>query len=108
MNAPEEVSPAELAALLESGEDVQLVDVRESWEAELACLPGAMILPLGRLPELTDALDPDRPVVVYCHHGIRSAQAAGYLESAGFDGVRHLAGGIDAWAEEVDPGMRRY
>ena len=104
---PEEVTPAELAALLESGEPVQLVDVRETWEAELAALPGAIVLPLMRLPELVEALDPDVPVIAYCHHGIRSAQAAGYLHTRGFD-VRHLAGGIDAWAEEIDPGMRRY
>ena len=77
MNEPEEVTPAELAALIASGEAVQLVDVRETWEVELAAIPGAMVLPLGRLPELVDALDPDVPIVAYCHHGIRSAQAAG-------------------------------
>ena len=108
MNEPEEVTPAELAALIASGEAVQLVDVRETWEVELAAIPGAMVLPLGRLPELVDALAPDVPIVAYCHHGIRSAQAAGYLLARGFDEVRHLAGGIDAWAEEIDPGMRRY
>lgn len=108
MIAVEEIAPAELAALLERDPDVQLVDVRETWEAELVVLPGAMILPLGRLPELTEAIDPDRPIIVYCHHGIRSAQGAGYLMHAGFEDVRHLAGGIDAWADEVDPEMRRY
>lgn len=107
MSEPEEIGPAELKALLDAGDDVQLVDVRETWETELAVLPGALVLPLGRLPELSDALDPDRPVVTYCHHGIRSAQAAAYLEGIGFE-VRHLAGGIDAWAEELDPEMRRY
>jgi rhodanese-related sulfurtransferase len=104
---PEEVTPAELAALLETAEPVQLVDVRETWEVELAALPGALVLPLMRLPELVEAIDPDVPVIAYCHHGIRSAQAAGYLLTRGFD-VRHLAGGIDAWADEVDPEMRRY
>lgn len=108
MTQIEELTPAELAALLEADPNVQLVDVRETWEVELVALPGAMVLPLGRLPELTDALDPDRPIVTYCHHGIRSAQAAGYLMSRGFDDVRHLAGGIDAWAAELDPDLRRY
>ncbi|QEO10671.1 rhodanese-like domain-containing protein [Protaetiibacter larvae] len=107
MSGPDEVTPGELHALIEAGDDLQLVDVRETWETELAVLPGALVLPLGRLPELTEALDPDRLVVTYCHHGIRSAQAAAYLEGIGFE-VRHLAGGIDAWAEELDPGMRRY
>jgi len=108
VNRIEELSPAELAALIESDPTLQLVDVRETWEVELVALPGAMVLPLGRLPELTEALDPDRPIVTYCHHGIRSAQAAGYLISRGFDDVKHLAGGIDAWAVERDPELRRY
>jgi rhodanese-related sulfurtransferase len=108
VNEPEEVTPSELAALLESGEPLQLVDVRETWEVELAAIPGAMVLPLGRLPELVVALDPEVPIVAYCHHGIRSAQAASYLMARGFDEVRHLAGGIDAWAEEIDPQLRRY
>ena len=103
MNAPEEVTPTELAALLESGDPVQLIDVRETWETEIAALPGAMVLPLTRLPELVDAIDTEVPVIAYCHHGMRSAQAAGYLLSRGFDDVRHLAGGIDAWADEVEP-----
>lgn len=107
MSAPEEVTPAELAAILDSGDEVQLVDVRETWEAELASIPGSMMLPLGRLPELAEALDPEVPVIAYCHHGIRSAQAAQYLEGIGFE-VRHLAGGIDAWAEQIDPQLRRY
>lgn len=102
-----EVTASELAARIAAGEQLQLVDVRETWEAELAAIPDALLLPLGRLPELTDALDPDVPIVVYCHHGIRSAQAAGYLAHHGFE-VSHLGGGIDAWAEEIDPGMRRY
>lgn len=108
MIAPEEITPVELAALLDRDPSVQVVDVRETWEVELAALPGALVLPLGRLPELTDAIDPDLPVVVYCHHGIRSQQGAGYLMHAGFEDVRHLAGGIDAWADEVEPEMRRY
>ena len=108
MTELEELTPTELAALLESDPTLQLVDVRETWEVELAAIPGALVLPLGRLPELAETLDPDRPIVTYCHHGIRSAQAAGYLISLGFDDVRHLAGGIDAWASEVDPQLRRY
>ena len=62
MSEPEEVTPGELAALLASGDPLQLVDVRETWEVELAAIPGAMVLPLGRLPELVDALDPDVPI----------------------------------------------
>ena len=108
---PAGVSAPELAALL-SGEaeherTAQLVDVREPWEFELARLPGAVPIPLGQLPQAMDALDRDRPVVVYCHHGIRSQRALETLRAAGFD-VRHLTGGIDAWSRLVDDAVARY
>ncbi|MET0447693.1 MAG: ThiF family adenylyltransferase [Aeromicrobium sp.] len=86
---------------------VTLVDVRETWEAEIAALPGALLLPLGTLPEVVDRLDPDADFVVYCHHGVRSQHGLEILRSAGLN-ARHLAGGIDAWAREIDPTMARY
>jgi len=97
----DEIEPAEVAGR----EDVLLLDVREPWEAELVSLPGSMLMPLGSLdPHLLDAT---RPVVVYCHHGIRSRQARDVLRAAGVDATS-LRGGIDAWAAELDPGMTRY
>jgi molybdopterin/thiamine biosynthesis adenylyltransferase/rhodanese-related sulfurtransferase len=105
---PRDLSPHELEALLAADPEVQLVDVREPWEVAIAAIPGAIVLPLGQLPNLLDTLDPSRPVVAYCHHGVRSMMARQTLVDAGWTDARHLAGGIDAWAREVDPAMARY
>ncbi len=96
------LTPSELASLTES---ITLLDVREPWEAEIVSLEGSVLMPLATLD--ATALDRSKPVVVYCHHGIRSATARAALERAGLD-ARHLAGGIDAWARDLDPTMARY
>lgn len=98
------VSPASLEAELQSGASLTLLDVREPWEASLVSLPGSVLVPLAQLAEFT----PAGPVVVYCHHGTRSAAALAALETRGVQGVRQLAGGIDAWARDVDSSMVRY
>ena len=85
-----------------------LLDVRETWEAEVASLPGALLVPLGSLPDVIDSLDPRQEWVVYCHHGIRSLQAVDLMRQHGFENVRSLEGGIDAWAKAHDPSMARY
>ena len=103
-----DLTPHELEALLAADPDVQLVDVREPWEVAIAAIPGAIVLPLGQLPNLLDALDPDRPVVAYCHHGMRSERARQILAAADWPEAQHLAGGIAAWARDVDPQMARY
>ena len=95
------------AAELASETGITLIDVRETWEAELASLPGALLIPLGTLPDVIGSLDPAERFVVYCHHGIRSQTALEQLLAAGLD-ARHLEGGIDAWAKTVDPTMARY
>lgn len=94
------LTPAQLAA---RDDDFTLLDVREPWEFEIAALPGAVLVPLGQLDEFTA----DGPVVVYCHHGIRSQVALDRLLARGIDAT-HLAGGIDAWARDRDPDMARY
>jgi len=103
-----EVTAAELAAELGSGRTPLLLDVREEWEAAIATLPGAVLVPLGHLAEELDGVDPQTEIVAYCHHGIRSASALELLRSRGFASSRHLVGGIDAWARAVDPSMERY
>jgi adenylyltransferase/sulfurtransferase len=89
-------------------EGASLLDVRETWEAEIASLPGAVLVPLGSLPDVIDKLDPQEEWVVYCHHGIRSQQAVDYMRQRGFEHVSNLEGGIDAWARDNDPSMARY
>jgi adenylyltransferase/sulfurtransferase len=97
----------ELADRLEDGEDVQLVDVRQPWEAAVASLPGSLLIPLRELPGRLGELDAGRPVITYCHVGQRSAAAAEFLREQGFR-ARSLAGGIDAWSRTVDPDVPRY
>jgi rhodanese-related sulfurtransferase len=104
------LEPRELARRLASGEELVLLDVREPFELEIARLDGAVAIPLGELAARADELDPEdpRPLVCVCHHGIRSAHAAGLLASHGFERVYNLTGGIDRWASDVDPSMERY
>lgn len=103
----EEISADETARLLEEGADVTLVDVREPWEVELASLPGATPIPLGELADRVGELDRGRPVIAFCHGGVRSMRAAAVLQGAGLS-VRSMAGGIDAWSRTVDPSVPRY
>jgi adenylyltransferase/sulfurtransferase len=107
MARDDEISPTEVAALLDSDADVTLLDVREPWEAEIASLPGATLIPLGELPERLGELPEGREVIAYCHAGVRSLRAAGLLQANGF-AVRSMAGGIDGWSRTVDPGLPRY
>jgi adenylyltransferase/sulfurtransferase len=85
-----------------------LLDVREAPEVSFVSLPGAVHIPIGELPARIGELDPAGPLVVYCHHGVRSSRALGLLQRAGFTRVRHLTGGIDAYAVQVDPSLPRY
>ena len=85
-----------------------LLDVREAPEASFVSLADSVLIPLGQLPDRLDELDRNASIVVYCHHGVRSARALEVLEKAGFIKVRHLTGGIDAWRTQVDPEMAAY
>ena len=85
-----------------------LLDVREAWELEYCRLPGAVSMPMHTVPLRLVELDAEADVVVVCHHGARSMQVAMFLERNGFGSVCNLAGGIDAWAHDVDPAMRKY
>ena len=103
-----QLTAPELKALLDRGEALRLLDVREPHEFELGRIAGAESMPLSTLPTRLGSLDPREPLVVYCHHGVRSRRALELLERAGFVRVRHLAGGIDAWSLLVEPGLPRY
>jgi sulfur-carrier protein adenylyltransferase/sulfurtransferase len=107
-DTPSEVTPAELAERLARGEEIDIIDVREPFEWQIARIDGARLLPLGTLRQAVASLDPSRTTVVYCHHGIRSAQAAEQLRGSGFARVWNLAGGIDRWSTDVDRGVPRY
>lgn len=102
------VTASALAAELNGAQPPLLLDVREQWESDLVSLPGALLVPLGQLQGAIDQIDHDRTIVVYCHAGVRSASALEQLRASGFANARHLDGGIDAWAREVDHTMARY
>jgi adenylyltransferase/sulfurtransferase len=102
------IDAIELAALLGSGDPVQLVDVREPFEWAIARIEGAELVPLGVIADSLAGIRTDVPVVLYCHHGGRSARALTALRAAGFANARHLAGGIDDYAARVDPALARY
>lgn len=108
----QELPPTELAALLQRGAAPLLLDVREPWEVALAAIRLDGLerrdIPMGQIVQRLGELDPQRPVVCLCHHGARSAQVAHFLSSRGFAEVWNLSGGIDAWSEQVDPGVPRY
>jgi adenylyltransferase/sulfurtransferase len=103
-----EVSAEQLARELAAGTPLTLLDVREPWEAAVVSLPHSRLVPLGRLADSLEEVPSDRPVVVYCHHGIRSARALEMLQAAGISEARHLVGGIDSWSRSVDPDLARY
>jgi adenylyltransferase/sulfurtransferase len=114
-DASSSITPSQLAKLL-AGRTTHgphepvptLLDVREDPEVSLVTLPGAVHIPLARLPERIGELDPIAPIVVYCHHGVRSSRALGLLQRSGFTRVRHLTGGIDAYSAQVDTTLPRY
>lgn len=85
-----------------------LLDVREPWEFQTCQIPGSTLLPMGELAGRIEEIDPDRPVVCICHHGARSAQVAHFLDSRGFKETFNLAGGLEAWARQVDESFPRY
>ncbi|MBS0337392.1 MAG: sulfurtransferase [Proteobacteria bacterium] len=102
------IAPAELKARLAAGDKLQLLDVREAWEHQTACIDGALLMPMGQVAARVAELDPAAETVVICHHGGRSMQVAGLLERRGFSSVINLTGGVDAWARTVDPSMPVY
>jgi rhodanese-related sulfurtransferase len=92
---------------LDSGAAPILLDVREPYEHAICSLPHSKLIPLRALPGRLRELNPRRDIVAYCHHGRRSVRAMKLLRSKGFK-CRNLKGGVEAWADEVDPLMKRY
>ncbi len=107
-NAVPEITPSDLAARIARGDDIDLIDVREPHEWEIARIPGARLIPLGTLSEALPTLDRSREIVVHCKGGGRSARAVRQLLDAGFQNVTNLAGGITRWSDDVDPGVAKY
>ncbi len=105
----QEITAAELKNKMDSGENIQLIDVREPGENAFASIEGAKLIPLGEIVRRINELDDSRETILHCKAGGRSAQAIERLKQAGFKGeMRNLKGGITAWSNEVDPKVPKY
>jgi len=106
-NGIPQVTALELKQRIDAGESLYILDVREPWEYQIANLGGTLI-PVNEVARRMAEIDRERAVVVHCHSGVRSQRIAEFLQQAGYPNVANLAGGITAWANDVDPTMRKY
>lgn len=105
----EEITATELKRRLDRGDDIQIIDVREPNEYEIARIPGTKLIPLSQVVNRLNEIDPSRETVCHCKAGVRSAKAIEGLKRAGFPGrLTNLKGGITAWSDEVDPSVAKY
>lgn len=109
-NIPLETNCATVKARLDAKEDFLLLDCRERDEYQFVNIKEAKLLPMSELTDRVSELDPYRQksIVVHCHHGGRSMKVTNWLRSQGFANVQNLAGGIDAWSQQIDPSLARY
>jgi sulfur-carrier protein adenylyltransferase/sulfurtransferase len=103
-----QITVEELKQMQDRGEVPVLLDVREPHEYALSDLTDSIKVPLGSLPRSLDRVPKDRELVVYCRSGARSANAVQFLHQMGYEKAVNLAGGVNAWAERIDPSMRKY
>jgi rhodanese-related sulfurtransferase len=104
-----EITPHQLAEMLKRGEPLRLIDVREPSEYQQAHLQNSELVPMGTIPSQLALLEADeRPLMVLCHHGVRSLHVVCWLREQGVENCRSVAGGIDRWSREVDPEIPRY
>jgi rhodanese-related sulfurtransferase len=111
MTGPLEISPRQLQQRIDAGELLHLIDVREPHEFALARIEGAALIPMRQIPaelQQIEARAQTGPVVVLCHHGVRSLRVVHWLREQGVENCISMAGGIDAWSLTVDPSVPRY
>jgi rhodanese-related sulfurtransferase len=104
-----EITPSEVKELLDRGAPLRLIDVREPGEHDICRIEGARLIPMQSIPEHLNELDSaDSPIVVFCHHGMRSLSVVDWLRRQGVENCRSMAGGIDLWSVQVDATVPRY
>ena len=103
-----QIEPREVKERLDRGEMLVLLDVREPWEHAICRIEGSILVPMSELASRLDFLEKAQNVVVYCHMGVRSLNAAAWLRDQGVAGARSLAGGIARWTDEIDSFLGRY
>lgn len=102
------LNPLQAQAFLQQNPQTVLLDVREDSEVAQCHISGSLHIPMNLIPLKHNELPDNVPIILYCHHGIRSLNAARYLEHVGFEDLYNLGGGIDAWAQLIDKNMTRY
>ena len=106
---PIEVSPSTVKQRLDAGEKLRLIDVREVFEHRQARIEGGELIPMRTIRQALDSLEAEEaPLIVFCHHGMRSLQVVSWLREQGVERCASMAGGIDRWSLEIDPGVPRY
>ena len=108
MHADVEIEPRQVKDLMDRGEVALFVDVREPWEFQTARIDGSTLIPLREIPANLARFRDAGDAIVFCHHGMRSLDAAMWLRSQGIERVRSMSGGIERWSTEVDPRVPRY
>jgi len=106
---PYEILPSEVKAKQDAGEPLRLIDVREPAEHALCRIEGAELIPMRSIPEHLNDLDGGQPpLIVFCHHGVRSLSVVDWLRRQGVENCQSMAGGIDAWSTMIDASVPRY
>lgn len=111
MSTPLEITAAEVSRRLAAGEKLHLIDVREPNEFAISKIPGAELIPMRQIPGELQSLEAkvdEAPLMVFCHHGVRSLNVVNWLRQQGLEACQSIAGGIDAWSLTVDPNVPRY
>jgi rhodanese-related sulfurtransferase len=103
-----EITPREVKDMMDRGEKFLFVDVREKWEFDTSRIQGAVLVPMREIPANLVKFEEADQIVLFCHHGIRSLDAAAWLRSQDLVGAKSMAGGIDRWSTEIDPSVPRY
>jgi len=104
-----EISASEVKAMLKHGDAFTLLDVRQPWELEKSRIEGTVHIPVSDIPTRAhQELDPDKHIVVLCHHGLSSLMVTNWMRQQGFERVQSVRGGIDGWARTVDPKIPLY
>ncbi len=103
-----EITPQEVKRRIDAAEPLRLIDVREPFEYQLAHIEGAELIPMREIPQRLQDLDGDIPLIVICHHGVRSLNVTAWLRGQGVENCVSMSGGMDLWSLSIDSGMPRY
>ena len=107
---PTEISPKKVKELMDSQSNLLLVDCRQLEEYEFCKIDGSILIPMNETPQRIEEIQAagDKPIIVYCHHGMRSLQVVNWLRTQGFGNSQSMSGGIDAWSQAIDPSVPTY